>query len=238
MSSTNPNVPGGGGDVDQTPTDAKALPKDALVIIEILKDMGIEHDQKVITHLLEFLYRYVTTVVEDAKLVSNHAKKKIIDIEDVRLAVQMYNDQNFCSPPPRDVLLEVARTRNANPLPPPKPSSSTGVRLPPDRFTLTAANYRLASSNKKSQQFSGRSSSAGTGNTPSGIGNLTSGSSGAPTYTIRTSGQNNPTRPIITMNQSTMPKIQLSSGANLATPTFTMTVNAPTTQSVKRKADD
>merc|ERR1712156_660786 len=128
--------------------------------------------------------------------------------------------------------------RNANPLPPPKPSSSTGVRLPPDRFTLTAANYRLASSNKKSQQFSGRSSSAGTGNTPSGIGNLTSGSSGAPTYTIRTSGQNNPTRPIITMNQSTMPKIQLSSGANLATPTFTMTVNAPTTQSVKRKADD
>ena len=74
-------------------------------------------------------YRYVTTVVEDAKLVSNHAKKKIIDIEDVRLAVQMYNDQNFCSPPPRDVLLEVARTRNANPLPPPKPSSSTGVRL-------------------------------------------------------------------------------------------------------------
>ena len=59
------------------------------------------------------------------------------------------------------------------------------ILQPPDRFTLTAANYRLASSNKKSQQFSGRSSSAGTGNTPSGIGNLTSGSSGAPTYTIR-----------------------------------------------------
>ena len=44
-------------DTDQLPTDVKALPKDALVIIEILKDMGIEHDQKVITHLLEFLYR-------------------------------------------------------------------------------------------------------------------------------------------------------------------------------------
>ena len=67
--------------------------------------------------------------MDDAKLVSNHAKKKIIDIEDGRLAVQMYNEQNFCSPPPRDVLLEVARSRNANPLPPPKPSSSTGVRL-------------------------------------------------------------------------------------------------------------
>ena len=73
--------------------------------------------------------RYVTTVVEDAKLVSNHSKKKIIDNEDIRLAVQMYNEQNFCSPPPKDVLLEVAQTRNSNPLPPPKPSSSTGVRL-------------------------------------------------------------------------------------------------------------
>ena len=79
--------------------------------------------------MLIFQKRYVTTVVEDAKLVSNHSKKKIIDNEDVRLAIQMYNDQNFCSPPPRDVLLEVAHTRNANPLPPPKPSSSTGVRL-------------------------------------------------------------------------------------------------------------
>ena len=56
MSNPNPNVPGGGGgDADHTPV--KALPKDALVITEILKDMGIDHDEKVITHLLEFLYR-------------------------------------------------------------------------------------------------------------------------------------------------------------------------------------
>ena len=38
------------------------------------------------------------------------------------------------------------------------------------------------------------------------------------------------------MNQSTMPRIQLASG-NVPTPTFTMTVNAPT-PSLKRKADD
>ena len=58
MSNPNPNVPGGGGgDADHTPVDVKALPKDALVITEILKDMGIDHDEKVITHLLEFLYR-------------------------------------------------------------------------------------------------------------------------------------------------------------------------------------
>lgn len=225
MSSTNPNVPGSGGDADQTPMDSKALPKDALVIIEILKDMGIEHEHKVITHLLEFLYRYVTTVVEDAKLVSNHSKKKIIDNEDIRLAVQMYNEQNFCSPPPKDVLLEVAQSRNSNPLPPPKPSSSTGVRLPPDRFCLTAANYRLR--NSKDTYQKGRSG---------GNGNIRNAGSGNPTYTIRPSGQTNTNRPPITMNQSTMPRLQLNTG-NVATPTFTMTVNA-TTPSVKRKADD
>lgn len=34
---------------------------------------------------------------------ANHAKKKLIDLEDVRLAVQMQVDRTFTSPPPRDV---------------------------------------------------------------------------------------------------------------------------------------
>ena len=96
---------------------------------------------------------------------------------------------------------------------------------PPDRFCLTAANYRLRNS-KDSQQKS----------RPGGGGNIRNAGNGNPTYTIRPSGQTNTNRPPITMNQSTMPRLQLNSG-NVATPTFTMTVNA-TTPSVKRKADD
>ena len=82
-------------------------------------------------------------------MLSGHAKKKTIDVEDVRLAVQMYTDKNVTSPPTRDVLLEVARVKNATTLPIPKPTS--GLRLPPDRFCLTSCNFKLRS-NKKQQQ--------------------------------------------------------------------------------------
>lgn len=44
-------------------------------------------------------------------------------------------------------LLEIARQKNQTPLPLIKPY--TGPRLPPDRYCLTAANYRLKSTQKK-----------------------------------------------------------------------------------------
>ena len=40
------------------------------------------------------------------------------------------------------LLLEVARTRNSNPLPPIK-VNQYGIRLPPDRYCLSACNYRI-----------------------------------------------------------------------------------------------
>ena len=59
----------------------------------------------------------------------------------------MYTDKNVTSPPPRDLLLEVARTKNTSTLPIPKPTS--GLRLPPDRFCLTSCNFKLKSSKKQ-----------------------------------------------------------------------------------------
>ena len=41
----------------------------------ILKDMGVQDfEPRVVTQLLEFSYRYVTQVVEDARAVSAHAR--------------------------------------------------------------------------------------------------------------------------------------------------------------------
>lgn len=79
--------------------------------------------------------------MDDAKIYTNHAKKKIIDLDDVKLASQLVLDKSFTSPPPRDVLLELARGRNIAPLPLIK--SHCGLRLPPDRYCLVAANYKL-----------------------------------------------------------------------------------------------
>uniref|UniRef100_A0A8C7HIN3 TAF9 RNA polymerase II, TATA box binding protein (TBP)-associated factor n=1 Tax=Oncorhynchus kisutch TaxID=8019 RepID=A0A8C7HIN3_ONCKI len=120
----------------------------AKVMIQILKDMGItEYEPRVINQMLEFTYRYVTTIIEDAKIYATHAKKNIVDADDIRLAIQCRMDQSFTSPPPRDFLLDVARQKNQTPLPLIKPY--TGPRLPPDRYCLTAPNYRLKSIQKK-----------------------------------------------------------------------------------------
>ena len=64
-------VTGGGNAMDE-----KAMPKDARVMISILKDMGImEFEPRVINQLLEFSYRYISTVLEDSKV--NSTKKEL-----------------------------------------------------------------------------------------------------------------------------------------------------------------
>ncbi|CRL01922.1 CLUMA_CG015170, isoform A [Clunio marinus] len=126
----------------KTSNQSKQLPKDAQVIISILRDLGInDFEPRVINQLLEFTYRYVTTILDDAKVYASHSKKKGIDLEDVKLASTMLLDKSFTGPPPREVLLEVAKQKNSQPLPTIKPHS--GIRLPPDRHCLLAANYKL-----------------------------------------------------------------------------------------------
>ena len=93
--------------------------------------------------------------MDDSKVYANHAKKKFIDLDDVRLAVKMQLERSFTNPPPRDVLLDVARTKNNIPLPFVKPNN--GLRLPPDRYCLNAPNYRLKNATKKVVQKSGHS---------------------------------------------------------------------------------
>lgn len=125
----------------------KSTPKDAQVMSAILKDMGIaEYEPRVINQMLEFTYRYVTNILDDARLFSAHAKKRSVDVDDVRLAIQMQADKSFTSPPPRDLLMEIARQKNSTPLPLIK--ANAGPRLPPDRYSLTACNYRLKSAKK------------------------------------------------------------------------------------------
>uniref|UniRef100_A0A023FV89 Putative transcription initiation factor n=1 Tax=Amblyomma parvum TaxID=251391 RepID=A0A023FV89_AMBPA len=125
----------------------KSTPKDAQVMSAILKDMGIgEYEPRVINQMLEFTYRYVTNILDDARLFSAHAKKRAVDVDDVRLAIQMQADKSFTSPPPRDLLMEIARQKNSTPLPLIK--ANAGPRLPPDRYSLTACNYRLKSAKK------------------------------------------------------------------------------------------
>lgn len=133
---------GSGQGASGTTNPGPPIPKDGQVMVAIMKDMGIvDYEPKVINQLLEFAYRYVTNVLEDSKVLSHHARKKAIDIDDVKLSVQMYTEQNMTTAPSREMLLEQARVKNRQPLPIPRPTC--GLRLPPDRHCFTACNYRL-----------------------------------------------------------------------------------------------
>lgn len=53
--------------------------------------------------ICELFPGYVTDVLDDAKVYSNHAYRKSIDADDIKLAVQMKMDHSFTTPPPKDV---------------------------------------------------------------------------------------------------------------------------------------
>jgi len=247
--------------------DEKTVPKDARAMISILKDMGIsDFEPRVVNQLLEFSYRYVSTILEDSKVFSAHARKKAVDLDDVKLAVQMHTDHNLTNPPPRDLLLEVAAKRNAIPLPVPKQSG--GLRLPPDRYCLTATNYRLKPNKKrgagtKSHTVSGGHGGYGTNYSinsmstipqasksqikPAGKITLNSGSSlgsGAPTFTINQLSNNkvigNSTSNTNSATPAAFIKINNSAGttasAASASNTLTTVINPSTTTQLNTAA--
>ena len=78
--------------------------KDAQTMIAVLKEMGIdEFEPRVVSQLLEFSYRYTTNLLEDARAFSQHANKKTIDSEDIKMAIKSRVDFSFTATPPRDV---------------------------------------------------------------------------------------------------------------------------------------
>ncbi|XP_033638159.1 transcription initiation factor TFIID subunit 9-like [Asterias rubens] len=126
----------------------KAVPTDAEVMMAILKDMGVsDYEPRLVNQMLEFTYRYMTDVLEDAQAYTGHAGRTEIDVDDVKLAIKSRLDHSFTTPPPREFLMEIARQKNNNPLPAIKPHN--GPRLPPDRYCLSASNYRLRPLHKR-----------------------------------------------------------------------------------------
>ncbi|WRX27931.1 Transcription initiation factor TAFII31 - like 1 [Theobroma cacao] len=119
------------------------LPRDAKIVKSLLKSMGVEdYEPRVIHQFLELWYRYVVDVLTDAQVYSEHAGKQTIDCDDVKLAIQSKVNFSFSQPPPREVLLELARNRNKVPLP--KAIPAPGIAIPPDQDTLINTNYQFA----------------------------------------------------------------------------------------------
>eukprot|EP00057_Strongylocentrotus_purpuratus_P010982 XP_011665456.1 PREDICTED: transcription initiation factor TFIID subunit 9 [Strongylocentrotus purpuratus] len=158
----------------------KTQPRDAEIMTAILKDMGVtDYEPRVINQMLEFAYRYVTDVLDDAQVYGGHAGRRDVDVEDIKLAIQTRLDHSFTTPPPREFLMEIAKQKNSSPLPAIKPHN--GPRLPPDRYCLSACNYRLKPPHKRpTLTINPRLSlSSGIGSKPSPTFSLVSKSGGS-----------------------------------------------------------
>ena len=82
----------------------------------------------------------MTDLITDAKMLSVHARKKNIDVDDVRLSACQIQERHVSCPPARHVTSQLAGTKNSVALP--VPGNKHGTRLPSDRFCLTGVNYR------------------------------------------------------------------------------------------------
>ncbi|CAH8517164.1 unnamed protein product [Schistosoma rodhaini] len=138
----------------KNPTDInEVLPPSLAAVREIFSEFNVsEVSDEICTRVLDVLYSmfclkvchytvgHTCDVIEEAKAVSHHAGRTKIEEDDVQLAINSVTDGLMFAPPYRDQLLAYAE-KNEQPLPAVRPHC--GIRLPAERFTLTAPNYSL-----------------------------------------------------------------------------------------------
>lgn len=95
-SSTSPSVSSG----------PYTVPREAKLVSLLLSSCGVgDCEPKVVQQLMEFMHRYVTDVLQEASLYSEHAGKAELDYEDLRLSIRNQQRNMFIQPPSRDVCL-------------------------------------------------------------------------------------------------------------------------------------
>ncbi|KAJ3184218.1 Transcription initiation factor TFIID subunit 9B [Geranomyces variabilis] len=123
--------------------DAVQLPRDAKLVSLLLQSMGVEdYEPRVVPQLLEFMHRYVLDILGDAQTYAEHANHHAISLDDVRIAIEGRAAHSFTNPPRREFLEAVAGKKNSVPLP--LIPEKFGVRLPPERHTLTSTNFQIS----------------------------------------------------------------------------------------------
>ncbi|KAI9598547.1 transcription initiation factor IID, 31kD subunit-domain-containing protein [Syncephalis fuscata] len=121
---------------------ANTVPKEAHTMALILRSLGVQdYDPKIVPMLMEFVHRYMTDVFQDAQLYAEHAGKRDIELDDIQLSIQGLVNNTFTGPPPREFLMELASEKNAMPLP--LIPERYGIRLPPEQYCLTGANFQI-----------------------------------------------------------------------------------------------
>lgn len=133
-------------------------PRDARLIHLILSAQGIHsYQERVPLQLLDFAYRYTSSVLSDALRLSAEGysaapstttSKRAADndgsnitVNALRQAIASRQDYQFQGPLAKEFMLEQASERNRTVLP--KIEKSWGVQLPPEKYCLTGTGWGL-----------------------------------------------------------------------------------------------
>ena len=119
-------------------------------------------------------------MLEDARAFSSHAGKKTIDSEDIKMSIKSKVDFSFTTTPPRELLIEISKSKNKIPLPTIKYHS--GIRLPPDRFCLHLQNYAIKAPDEEMLELERQQKMAQQSNQPSSSNKANNGGESAQSY--------------------------------------------------------
>ncbi|KAG9539078.1 TFIID-31kDa-domain-containing protein, partial [Aureobasidium melanogenum] len=149
---------------DQQPTSTQddglsRRPRDARLIHLILSAQGVHsYQERVPLQLLDFAYRYTSSVLADAFRLSsegyasapgaptNSKRSEATDgsnitVNALRQAIASRQDYQFQGALPKEFMMEQAVERNRVALP--KIQKSWGVQLPPEKYCLTGTGWSL-----------------------------------------------------------------------------------------------
>ena len=123
--------------------DPSQIPREAKLVSLLLESLGVsDYDPSIIHQLLELSHRHILDILSDAQKYAEHADRKDITVDDVKIAVQGKMMSSFSTPPPKDLLIELAAKKNSMPLP--QVPEKFGLRLPTEKHTLLAPNLSIA----------------------------------------------------------------------------------------------
>lgn len=144
-SKASPSAPAPSNLVAAAATTAVGPPPDVLAVHSLLKSMGVEeYEPRVVSLLLDFMYTYVTDVLQDAESFAENIGREVgrVEMDDVMLAVQSRSAYSFTQPPAQDIMAELAAAVNSHELKA-YTGDKPGLLLPEEMHTLLAPNYRV-----------------------------------------------------------------------------------------------
>ncbi|KAL5111376.1 Transcription initiation factor TFIID subunit 9B [Taenia crassiceps] len=162
------------------------------VIKSIFEDFNLfDLSEDVYNHVLDIISKYTGEILVDAKYNALYAGRSYIAERDLDLAVENKLESVILAPLHRGQLLEYAGKINSQALPSIK--SGPGLKLAPEKYTITAPNYCIASNTGASATFANVSGSM---NVPPRIvlptSNASASSGGLAVYRVSNTPGGNP----------------------------------------------